>query len=374
VVTLVLLVAARFRRERALTVLALLSLSSLLGATACGGGGQSAGDGVSGGDASLATLNVLSANVSTAKGDQGSFATAQSGESLAQGDRVQTDASGLAEVAYFDGSWQRVENQTTLTLTELVDIEDGQVVRTGLDQGRAWQRVQKLTGDGDSFEVDTPVAVGSVRGTEFAIDCSPAPVACTFSVVEGVVALALSSGSSVTLNAGDRLSVQQDTPPGEPEHVGVDQLRQDPWIAKNLALDAAGPPAPPGGASGGTGTLPTASGPFADQANAICAAAGEQSDAIVNGGASNDEIARQQAVVLDRALDDLAALDPPPEIADRYQAMIDSYRRRTSLVNQALAASAEERVALVTQLLGQTAAGADLARSLGLNDCVIRSS
>ncbi len=368
-----LLVAARFRRERALTLLIVALLFS--GASACGGGGQSAGDGVSGGDKALATLNVLSPNVSTAKGDQGSFAAAESGESLAQGDRVQTDAAGLAEVAYFDGSWQRVENQTMLTLTELVDIEGGQVVRTGLDQGRAWQRVQKLTSDGDSFQVDTPVAVGSVRGTEFSIDCSPQPVACTFAVVDGVVALALSDGSTVTLNAGDRLSVRQDTTAGVPEHVGVDQLRQDPWIAKNLALDATNPPSPPGASSATTtGSPETASGPFADQANAICASAGEQSDAIVNGGASSDDIARQQAVVLDRALDDLAALEPPPEIADRYQAMIDSYRRRTSLVNQALAASAEERAALVTQLLDQTAAGADLARSLALNDCVIRSS
>jgi hypothetical protein len=86
------------------------------------------------------------------------------------------------------------------------------------------------------------VAVGSVRGTEFSIDCTVTPVACTFAVVDGVVVLALSGGSSVTLRAGDVLSVQQDAPVGTPQNVGVDQLKQDPWIAKNLALDASNPP------------------------------------------------------------------------------------------------------------------------------------
>ncbi len=289
---------------------------------------------------------------------------------------MQTDASGLAEVAYFDGSWQRIESQATLTLTELVDIEGGQVVRTGLDQGKAWQRVEKLTSEDDSFEVDTPVAVGSVRGTEFSIDCTTAPVACTFAVVSGVVVLALSDGSSVTLTAGLMISVQQDTPAGTPTNVGVDQLKQDPWIAKNLALDAANPPSPPGTvpSGAGNGSTETASGEFATQANAICATAGEQNDAILNAGAGSDEVARQQAVVLDNALDELAALQPPAEIAGQYQTMIDSYRRRTALVNQALAASADARPPLVTQLLAVTATGADAARSLALDDCVLRSS
>ena len=73
-------------------------------------------------------------------------------------------------------------------------------------------------------------------------------------------------------------------------------------------------------------------------------------------------------------MDQLAALDPAEEIATDYQLMIDSYRRRTALVDQALAASADGRPPLVSQLLGETATGADAARRMGLNDCILRSS
>jgi hypothetical protein len=362
-------------RVLAARAIAVIAAVLLLGAVACsnGGGDEAAGGGGDAGGQSLATLKVLDDAVAVAHGEGAAFEPAQSGASLGIGDEVQTDAAGLAEISYFDGSWQRIENQSVLTLTELVDIEGGKVVRTGLDQGRAWQRVQALTTDEDSFEVDTPVAVGSVRGTEFSIDCTVQPVACTFAVVEGVVELALSGGTTVTLQAGDLLSVSRDQPVGTPLSVGVDQLRQDPWIAKNLQLDATQPPTRPG-TTGGTGA-PTATAPteFASQANAICVSYGEQSDAALGAG-SSDDVARQQAVVLNRALDQLASLQPPSEIAADYSLMIDSYRRRTALVDQALAASADERPALVTQLLSETATGADAARRMGLTDCILRSS
>ena len=74
-------------------------------------------------------MNVLADAVTVAHGDQGTFA-GRLKRRLARAGRPSTDrSSGLAEVAYFDGSWQRIEYQTTLTLTELVDIEGGKVVR-----------------------------------------------------------------------------------------------------------------------------------------------------------------------------------------------------------------------------------------------------
>jgi hypothetical protein len=340
-----------------------------LSAVACGGS-ESAGDTPSGGGGSgpLATVEVIDEQVAVRRGD-GGFTTLQGSSDLGQGDQVQTDTTGFAEVVFFDGSWQRVEAGTTLTLTELVDIEGGQTVRTGIDKGRAWQRVESLTDDEDAFDVDTPVAVASVRGTAFAIDCTGAPSSCTYSVIEGVVDVTVSSGQTAAVTAGQTLTVPVDQPLGPPQTVGVDVLRQEPWIAKNLALDASDPPARPGGGSTG-GTIVAATGPFFDAANTICETAGERNAEIRN-TVEGDEAARRQAQVLDEAIMQLDALEPPPEAADDFQAMLDAYRRRTALVGQALNAPAAERQALVNEMLAVTGTGADHARRLGLVQCVL---
>ena len=338
-------------------------------ATACGGGNESAGDGAGGGDGVLATVEAINTDVAVQHGDGGTFESVQGTDDLSQGDKVRTDATGTGEIVFFDGSWQRIDTGTEVALTELVDIEDGKVVRTGLDKGRAWQRVESLASEDDSYEVDTPVAVASVRGTEFSIDCQGAPIVCTFSVVDGVVDVAVSGGATVALSAGQTLAVPQNAPAGAPQTVGVDQLRQDPWIARNLALDASDPPTPPGGAQNDDDS-PGATGEFAVEANDICETAGAQSAAI-DGDA--DTVAEQQSVVLDGALDQLEQLDPPAEIAAQFDQMIAHYRDRTELVRQALPASADERQALVSQLVEATAAGASIARELDLESCVVRS-
>jgi hypothetical protein len=344
-------------------------LTLLVVVTACSSGGsESAGDGGGGGARALATVEVIDPQVAIRRGD-GGFAGLSGSAELGQGDQVQTDTTGFAEVVFFDGSWQRVEADTTLTLTELVDIEGGQTVRTGIDKGRAWQRVESLTDDEDAFEVDTPVAVASVRGTSFAIECAGEPTTCRYSVVDGVVDVAVSGGVSVSVTAGQVLNVPTDAAVGQPETVGIDALRADPWIAENLALDASDPPTLSGGPSTG-GTVIAATGPFFDAANTICETAGAQ-NAQIGSTAEGDEAVRQQAAVLDAALDQLDALEPPSEAADDFDQMLDAYRRRTALVAQALAASAAERQALVTELLAVTATGADQARRLGLLSCVV---
>ena len=340
-------------------------------ASACGGGGGAGAGGDS--EEALAELNVLSTDVQVSTEGTG-FESAESGRPLGQGDEIRTDATGFAEVVFFDGSWQRVERGATLTLTELVDIEGGRVVRTGIDQGRAWQRVEALTNEEDAFAVDTPVAVASVRGTAFAIDCSGEPVSCAFAVVDGVVSVQLSDGAEVPIEAGQQLVVHRDLPVEAPQDVGLEQLRAVDWIAENLELDATNPPTPPGeGAEDEDGESSSgATGDFAAQANAICESAGEQNAAIAE-GTNADDTARQQAAVLTDALDQLEALEPPAEVADEFDQMIDAYRRRTTLVLQALDAPADERQALVTDLIAATADGATHARTLRLASCVVQS-
>jgi hypothetical protein len=341
----------------------------LAGSIACSSGSESAGGGAGGGESTLATVEVLADAVTIRRG--GTSEPAESGASVAQGDQVSTDATGFAEVVFFDGSWQRIDHDTTLTLTELVDIEGGRRVRTGIDAGRAWQRVEALTSDDDAVELDAPVAVAAVRGTSYSADCTIEPVGCTFAVVEGSVALSFSDGAEVTLSGGERLTARRDEPVGPVEAVGVAVLQQDPWIAENLALDATDPPTPPSGDESGPGAPPP-DVELAAAANAVCVAAGEQNESIALGGGDTDEVARRQADVLDDALGQLADLEPSPEADEQFRGMIADYRRRTTLVREALVAPADQRPTLVSQLLVATADGAAKARALGMADCVIR--
>ena len=210
----------------------------VLVASGCGddGGGASGGDGesASSGDVVSAVLGIITTNIEADTGD--GFVEASEGAELVVGDRVKTDATGFGEVTYHDGSWMRVESGATLTVVDLADSDEGQVVSTSIDTGEAWNRVADLVAPEDEFVVDTPVGSAAVRGTAFAIECDGA-TACTFRVVEGEVLITPDAGDPVTLMAGQSLTVTAGEEPPAPEEPGVEVLSAEPFIAKNLELD-----------------------------------------------------------------------------------------------------------------------------------------
>jgi LmbE family N-acetylglucosaminyl deacetylase len=189
----------------------------------------------SGGNGPRATLEIITTNIQSALGD-GGFEPAEAGQELTIGDRVRTDDTGFAELTYHDGSWQRVENNATLTIAALTEQGSSKAVRTQVDVGRTWNRVRELTQPDDGYEVETPVATASVRGTIFATDCSSADV-CTFRVIEGTVVIRTPDGREVVLTGPALLEVRRGEPLGEPQVIPPDVLRQDPWVQKNLGID-----------------------------------------------------------------------------------------------------------------------------------------
>ena len=197
--------------RRGWLVSAAVAASVMLLVVGCGsdesgsGGSEPVGESGAGSGAVSAVLGIITTNIETETSDAG-FAEASEGEELIVGDRVKTDATGFAEVTYHDGSWMRVESEATLTIEDLVDTDDGQVVSSSIDTGEAWSRVKELSEPDDEFVVDTPVASAAVRGTAFSIDCDGDTV-CTFSVVEGEVLVTPDVGDPVTLTAGQTLTV-----------------------------------------------------------------------------------------------------------------------------------------------------------------------
>jgi len=206
----------------------------------CGGGDTSSDGGSADAEprtsAPSATLGIISTNIESSKAAGDDFVAATEGQRLDIGSSVRTDATGFAEITYHDGSWQRIEAEATLTIEELTSSDTNKTVATSVDIGRTWNRVRELTDPEDSYELTTPVATASVRGTAFSTDC-PTADQCTFVVTEGTVVITPITGDPVTLIAPGRITIQRDLPPGVPELVGPDVLRAEPWVSKNLELD-----------------------------------------------------------------------------------------------------------------------------------------
>jgi len=182
-----------------------------------------------------ATLRIITQQIQSAlKGKE--FTPAKKGQRLVQGDRVRSDTTGFAELNYQDGSWQRIERNATLTVERLTDTAKGQTVKSAVDVGLTWNRVRKLSEPEDAYELDTPVATASVRGTRFSSEC-PASDRCTFKVLEGKVLITPVDGPPVLLEAPATLEVVRGQVPPTPSVVAPDVLRAEPWIRKNIRAD-----------------------------------------------------------------------------------------------------------------------------------------
>lgn len=165
------------------------------------------------------------------------------------GDTVSTNAKGLAQLVYADGSITRLGPATKLKIVTLSNKETQRTV-TSLNVGEIWNRVTKLAGSTSEFKVNTPVGVASVRGTAFDVACTAEP-SCTITVLEGVVAFTPTGGEPITLSAYQRLVVPAATGQTPVATVLPEDATTTGWLKYNAGKDTAA----------GKATLPPASNP-----------------------------------------------------------------------------------------------------------------
>ena len=103
--------------------------------------------------------------------------TAEDGMSLSKKDSVRT-LDGTAVIVLYDSSFIKLEPNTKVTISELAKSDS----KIDQSSGSTWNKFTKITGM-DSYEVETPNTVATVRGTEFLINAEEN----TIIVVEGVV-------------------------------------------------------------------------------------------------------------------------------------------------------------------------------------------
>lgn len=167
-------------------------------------------------------LTILSGDVQVRHGTD-DFAPGFDGQVLAIGDAVRTGGDGHAVVTLFEGSTVELEPSTQITIDDAERHETSTIIRLSQILGRTWHVVTHLLTPDSRYDVRTPTATASVRGTIFqvALDDRDDVATTTVTTVRGAVAtfdatssheVLVTPGTRTTVPAGGAPSLLQPAP------------------------------------------------------------------------------------------------------------------------------------------------------------------
>jgi hypothetical protein len=138
----------------------------------------------------VASVAYVSGDVRLLQADNTPGAALQEGAQLAQGARIEVGVDGYARLQMPDGSIVRIPANSRARLIGVRPADGSQSADTliQLEAGRVDASAKPRRGKASRFEIHTPLAVASVRGTEFGVAVQP-DAAVTGEVTQGVVAL-----------------------------------------------------------------------------------------------------------------------------------------------------------------------------------------
>jgi hypothetical protein len=188
----------------------------------------------------FATLHPIEGAVDVQRGGEGLFRFGNDGATLREGDVVRTGPDGRAEIEYFDGSLTRLDVGTTFVLKELASIPDvpgSKLIEGEQAAGRTFQRIVELTDSQSRFDVETPTATASVRGTQYVLTVHldgstelwvlPDDLPGTSSVV-----LVLADGTEIEVREGEGILILPPDGVEGPFPLSEEQLN-DAWVNLN---------------------------------------------------------------------------------------------------------------------------------------------
>jgi len=182
-----------------------------------------------GSDEAKAQLTFDSESTVQVKHTGGEWTDAENEMDLYESDSVKTGEDSSAQILLFKGSIIRLDSNTEVTLKEIIEGEETSVT-IQQDTGRTWSTIQKISGI-DDYEVQTPTAVASVRGTSFDVNITEDGITIV-SVINGSVNVSKTAeGTVYTVLENYSVTVDDDG-------VGDSQtFVRDEWINNNLLKD-----------------------------------------------------------------------------------------------------------------------------------------
>src|SRR5919204_455897 len=117
-----------------------------------------------------ANLTIFEGSVAVRHGS-GTFAPAHTNDVVQQGDAIRTDTAAHAALTLFDHSVVVLDPDTEVELVTLRSVSNGQDIDVTMKQstGSTWHVVAHAIGSAGHYEVATPTATSTVRGTAFRV-------------------------------------------------------------------------------------------------------------------------------------------------------------------------------------------------------------
>jgi hypothetical protein len=114
----------------------------------------------------------------------------QTGARLTEGTRIEVGAEAYVRLEMIDGSVVRMPAGTVARLARVRSLKGGRTAETliQLEAGNLDASVHPMRGRSGAFEIHTPLAIATVRGTEFHVGVKP-DAAVTSEVTQGIVLL-----------------------------------------------------------------------------------------------------------------------------------------------------------------------------------------
>src|SRR3989339_413140 len=179
--------------------------------------------------ASSARISSVSGKPEIQSSAAAGWKAAGKGDKLHSNARIRCGKSSRAEIITDNGHRIKVWPRSEVALEKI----DGAETRMQLFAWRIRSMVKKLRGT-NKFEVKTPVAVCSVRGTDFSVELDKN--ATKVEVYEGQVAAHEEmTGSEVMVNAGQYTSIEANQPPAEPKAMPEGAGEQAPALTPEEA-------------------------------------------------------------------------------------------------------------------------------------------
>ncbi len=155
-------------------------------------------------EASQIHVNAIKGEASVIRADQ--TLPIKAGDTLQQGDQIRTASDGTVDLTVNNIAGYRAlpDSESSVISADPHDMD------LSVTKGKIVINLSKLPKD-STFQVKTPTAIASVRGTQFSCEANGGVRGASFAVREGAVEVkTLSTGQSVMLNEGFALDIPLD--------------------------------------------------------------------------------------------------------------------------------------------------------------------
>jgi ferric-dicitrate binding protein FerR (iron transport regulator) len=166
--------------------------------------------------AQMATLDQVSGAVEFLPAGSDTWRPVLASEQLEAGSQVRTDPRSAARLRFFDGSTTDLGARVEVAIIQMNAQRDGgkAVILLRQTSGQTHSHVRRLPDQASRFEIRTPAAVVTVRGTEFTTTVETDGTT-SVAVAAGLVEVT-AQGTTVLVSAGQQTTVRPERPPSIP--------------------------------------------------------------------------------------------------------------------------------------------------------------